>query len=63
MGNEVRSLAREDNPVATLKQWESHEMLAAIHPQLQRRKPDYDSLNKLARVRANLLATGHEAAA
>jgi tRNA nucleotidyltransferase (CCA-adding enzyme) len=55
VGNEVRSLAREDNPVATLKQWESHEMLEAIHPQLQRRKPDYESLNKLAKVRGNLV--------
>jgi tRNA nucleotidyltransferase/poly(A) polymerase len=58
VGNEVRSLAREDNPVATLKQWESHEMLAAIHPNLPRRKPDYDSLNKLARVRGNLMEAG-----
>jgi tRNA nucleotidyltransferase (CCA-adding enzyme) len=58
VGNEVRSLAREENPVATLKQWESHDMLAAIHPQLQRRKPDYDSLNKLARVRGNLMGAG-----
>ena len=58
VGNEVRSLAREDNPVATLKQWESHDMLAAIHPQLERRKPDYDSLNKLTRLRGNLMAAG-----
>src|ERR1700719_3089850 len=58
VGNEVRSLAREDNPVATLKQWESHDMLAAIHPQWQRRKPDYDSLNKLTRLRGNLMAAG-----
>ncbi|MGB0036794.1 MAG: hypothetical protein WBP79_15095 [Candidatus Acidiferrales bacterium] len=58
VGHEVRSLAREDNPVATLKQWESHELLAAIHPQLQRRKPDYESLNKLARVRSNLFGAG-----
>jgi hypothetical protein len=33
-------------------------MLEAIHPQLQRRKPDYDSLNKLARVRSNLVGNG-----
>lgn len=58
VGNEVRSLAREDNPVATLKQWESRGLLAAIHPQLQRRKPDYDSLTKLSRVRANFFAGG-----
>ena len=58
VGNEVRSLSREDSPVAALKLWESHELLAAIHPQLQRRRPDYDRLNKLARVRTNLYATG-----
>jgi tRNA nucleotidyltransferase/poly(A) polymerase len=58
VGDEVRALAREDNPVATLKQWEARNLLAAIHPQLQRRKPDYESLNKLARVRANLSAAG-----
>jgi tRNA nucleotidyltransferase (CCA-adding enzyme) len=57
-GDEIRSLARDDNPVATLKQWEEGNLLATIHPHLQRRKPDYDSLNKLARVRANYLAAG-----
>jgi tRNA nucleotidyltransferase (CCA-adding enzyme) len=57
-GDELRSLAREDNPVGTLKQWEAHELLGVIHPHLQRRKPDYDSLHKLARVRANFLAAG-----
>src|SRR5271154_6726660 len=58
VGHEVRSVAREDMPVATLKLWESHEMLALIHPSLQKRKPDYDSLNKLARVRFNLYSAG-----
>jgi tRNA nucleotidyltransferase/poly(A) polymerase len=58
VGHELRALAREDNPVATLKQWESHSLLALIHPSLQKRKPDYDSLNKLAKVRANLYSAG-----
>ena len=57
-GDEVRALAREDQPTAILKQWESRELLAAIHPNLQRRKPDYESLNKLGRVRSNYLAAG-----
>src|SRR5580704_791132 len=30
VGDEFRGLAREDNPTATLKAWESHELLAAI---------------------------------
>src|SRR5271168_2117784 len=58
VGHEMRALAREDVPVATLKLWESKQMLELIHPSLQKRKPDYDSLNKLARVRSNLLGAG-----
>jgi tRNA nucleotidyltransferase/poly(A) polymerase len=58
VGHEMRALAREDNPVATLKQWEAHGMLALIHPNLQKRKPDYDSLNKMAKVRSNLYSAG-----
>ncbi|HKV06080.1 MAG TPA: hypothetical protein VJO53_13370 [Candidatus Acidoferrales bacterium] len=57
-GHEIRSVARDDNPVPTLKLWESRGLLAAIHPRLQRRKPDYESLNKLSRVRGNFLAAG-----
>jgi hypothetical protein len=58
VGEEFRALTREDSPVATLKEWESHGLLAAIHPQLQKRKPDYESLSKLARVRINLYSAG-----
>jgi tRNA nucleotidyltransferase (CCA-adding enzyme) len=58
VGHELRALAREDNPVATLKAWEGYELLVLIHPSLQKRKPDYESLNKLAKVRGNLLAAG-----
>jgi len=57
-GDEVRALAREDQPTAILKQWDARGLLAAIHPQLQRRKPDYEALNKLARFRTNYLAAG-----
>ena len=58
VGGEFRALAREENPVATLKQWESRGLLAAAHQQLQKRRPDYDSLNKLAKARMNLFAAG-----
>jgi len=57
-GEEVRALAREDQPTAILKQWEAYDLLGAIHPQLQRRRPNYDALNKLARVRTNYLTAG-----
>ncbi|MGA9883656.1 MAG: hypothetical protein WBQ34_08055 [Candidatus Acidiferrales bacterium] len=57
-GQELRAMSREDNAVPALKQWEARELLNAIHPQLQRRKPDYDALNKLSRVRMNFLEVG-----
>lgn len=58
VGQEVRAMAREENAAPALKQWEARELLAAVHPQLQRRKPDYDALNKLSRVRLNFLEVG-----
>ena len=58
VGQEVRAVAREENPGATLKQWESKGLLEAVHPQLQRRKPAYDELAKVARMRANYVGIG-----
>lgn len=58
VGGEIRAAAREENPVGTLKQWEARGLLAAAHEQLQKRKPDYDSLNKLAKARMNLQGAG-----
>jgi tRNA nucleotidyltransferase/poly(A) polymerase len=58
IGEEFRALSREENPVATLKSWEEHDLLEPIHPQLQKRKPDYDSLNKLGKARINLNSVG-----
>ena len=58
VGGEVRGVAREDGPVGSLKQWEARGLLGSIHPQLAKRKPDYESLNKLSKVRGNLVMTG-----
>ena len=58
LGEEVRQLGREDNPVAVLKAWESRGLLGIIHPNLARRRPDYDSLSRLAKVRESMLAAG-----
>jgi tRNA nucleotidyltransferase (CCA-adding enzyme) len=58
VGQEVRQLARDDNPVAVLRSWESHGLLAAIHPQMARRKPSYDDLNRLAKVRESMMTVG-----
>ncbi len=57
-GNELRQLGREDNPTATLKSWESHGLLGAIHPQLPKRRPDYEALGKLARARDAMAESG-----
>ncbi|MGH9715661.1 MAG: hypothetical protein ACRD4R_02880 [Candidatus Acidiferrales bacterium] len=58
VGQEVRAMAREENAAPALKQWDARELLAAIDPQLQRRKPDYEALNKLSRVRMTFLEVG-----
>ena len=58
VGWEVHHLGREDNPVATLRLWETHNLLAGIHPQLAKRRPDYERLTKLAHVRESMLASG-----
>jgi tRNA nucleotidyltransferase (CCA-adding enzyme) len=58
VGQELRAMAREENAAPALKQWEARGLLASIHPQLQRRRPDYDALNKLSKVRMNFLDVG-----
>ncbi len=58
VGQELRAISREENAAPALKQWESRDLLTVIHEQLQRRKPDYDALNKLSRVRVNFLEVG-----
>ena len=39
VGQELRAVSREENPVATLKQWEARDLLAAIHPQCNAANP------------------------
>ncbi len=58
VAEEIRQLARDDRPAATLKRWENANLISAIHPQLARRHPDYDALARLMRVRENLMAAG-----
>jgi tRNA nucleotidyltransferase/poly(A) polymerase len=58
VGGEIRAAAREESPVAILKQWETRGLLASAHPQLQKRRPDYESLSKLSKVRVNLVGAG-----
>jgi len=58
VGQELRAVSREENAAPALKQWEARELLAVIDEQLQKRKPDYEALNKLSRVRMTFLEVG-----
>jgi len=57
-GAELRSLAREENPTAILKSWEEQDLLEAVHPMLAKKHPDYDSINRLSKVRDDLFMAG-----
>ena len=58
LGRELIDVAREENPVAVLKLWESKGMLGLFHPRLQKRKADYDGLARLARSREMFTSVG-----
>ncbi|HWY43901.1 MAG TPA: hypothetical protein VNX66_10415 [Candidatus Sulfotelmatobacter sp.] len=57
-GTELRALAREENPTAILKSWEDHDLLETVHPVLAKKHPDYDSINRLSKVRDDLFMAG-----
>jgi len=58
LADEIRQLARDERAAVTLKRWENANLIAAIHPQLTRRHPDYDALARLMRVRESLFEGG-----
>src|SRR5882762_4064054 len=57
-GAELRALAREENPTAILKAWEEHDLLETVHPVLAKKHLDYDSINRLSKVRDDLFMAG-----
>jgi tRNA nucleotidyltransferase (CCA-adding enzyme) len=57
-GSEFRQAAREEKPLAVLKAWESRDLLGVLHPQLAKRHPDYDAINRITRVREEMWAAG-----
>lgn len=57
-GREATDVGREDAAAAILKAWESHKMLEIIHPKLQRRRPDYDGLARLAKAKESFAGAG-----
>src|SRR5579864_3966198 len=58
LGRELMDLGREEHPAAVLKVWDSKEMLSLFHERLQRRRPDYDGLGRLAKSREAFTSAG-----
>ncbi|MGB7022933.1 MAG: hypothetical protein WBD73_03970 [Candidatus Acidiferrales bacterium] len=58
IGREVMDVGREENAAAILKLWESNNLLGVIHSKLQRKRPDYEGLSRLAKAREGFVAAG-----
>ncbi|HXY23389.1 MAG TPA: hypothetical protein VEI73_01985 [Candidatus Acidoferrum sp.] len=57
-GSELRALAREERPTVVLKSWEEHDLLECVSPVLAKKHPDYESINRLMKVREDLFTAG-----
>jgi tRNA nucleotidyltransferase (CCA-adding enzyme) len=57
-GTELHALAREEDPTAALKSWEEHDLMEVVHPVLAKKKPDYDAIRRLSKVRDDLMMAG-----
>jgi hypothetical protein len=57
-GGEFRQVTREEKPAAVLKSWESYKLLGVVHPLLEKRHPDYDAINRIFKVREDMVSSG-----
>jgi tRNA nucleotidyltransferase (CCA-adding enzyme) len=57
-GGELRQIAREEKPAATLKSWESKDLFGGLHSQLAKKHPDYEAINRITKVRDDMWAAG-----
>src|SRR6202043_3527933 len=57
-GGELRAVAREERPAVVLKAWEQHHLLEAVNPNLAKRHPDYEAINRLMKVREDMFTAG-----
>jgi tRNA nucleotidyltransferase/poly(A) polymerase len=57
-GAELEGLAREENPTATLESWEEYDLMEVVHPLLAKKKPDYEAVKRLSKVRDDLMMAG-----
>ncbi|MGC1186429.1 MAG: hypothetical protein WA871_03460 [Candidatus Acidiferrales bacterium] len=57
-GAELRDVARDEKPALILKAWEARGLMAAVHPQLAKRHPDYEAISRVLRTREEMLSAG-----
>ena len=57
-GGELRAVAREERPSVVLKAWEEHDLLEAVNPALAKKRPAYDAIGRLMKVREDLFTAG-----
>ncbi|HXL23061.1 MAG TPA: hypothetical protein VOA78_11385 [Candidatus Dormibacteraeota bacterium] len=57
-GAELRAAAKEERPGVVLKAWEEHDLLEVVNPVLAKKHPDYDAINRLSKVRDDLMMAG-----
>lgn len=57
-GAELRAVAKEERPGVVLKAWEEHDLLEVVNPVLAKKHPDYDAINRLSKVRDDLMMAG-----
>lgn len=57
-GEELRALAKEEQPTGALKSWEEHKLMEVVNPLLAKKKPDYEAINRLSKVRDDLMMAG-----
>jgi tRNA nucleotidyltransferase/poly(A) polymerase len=57
-GTELRAVAREERPAVVLKAWEEHDLLEVVNVVLARKHPDYEAINRLSKVRDDLMMAG-----
>src|SRR5499425_598615 len=58
-GEELRALAKEERPQLVLKEWESHDLLERVHPLLAKKRPDYEAMGRMIKVRDELFMAGY----
>ena len=57
-GAELWQVVREEKPGVILKAWESNGLLGVLHPQLEKRHPDYEAIQRIVRVREDMMSAG-----